>query len=146
VGAHWAGDHFLRLFLALDLLEDLELRKAAKSVDIGLVLLKMQLHLLPNLRTLRIQRASAAREDAALLADLLESRWNVPETVSLPVQMTAFRLDSPLAEVPDLDSSAVLRLARLRKEGMDLQIRSSFYLWFPMWVDLNILYVAAQVP
>ncbi|KAJ7334720.1 hypothetical protein DFH08DRAFT_784773 [Mycena albidolilacea] len=138
VGTHWTADYFLQLFSALDLLEDLDLRKAAKSVDIGLVLLKMQPHLLPNLRTLSIRRASAAHEDAELLADLLESRWNVPETVSLPVQMTAFRLDSPLVEVSDLDRSAVLRLARLRKEGMDIQIRLSFYLWFPMSLRPNV--------
>ncbi|KAF8170696.1 hypothetical protein K438DRAFT_2024283 [Mycena galopus ATCC 62051] len=130
LGPNWTADHFMQLFLALDFLEVLELKKAGRSLNTGLGLLKIHPHLLPNLRSLSVQRTLSELEDVELLADLLESRWNIPAGVSLPVQLKSFRLDSPLSEAPDTFSDALLRLARLRAEGMDIQIRSSFRLWF----------------
>ncbi|KAF7329015.1 F-box domain-containing protein [Mycena venus] len=130
MGLGWTADYFMQLFVTLDSLEELEIKKASQSLDTGLGLLKVQPHLLPNLRSLSVERTFHVRENAELLADLLESRWNIPATVSLPVQLKSFRLDSPLTEAPDADSRAVLRLARLRAEGMKIQIRSSFWSWF----------------
>ncbi|KAJ6589100.1 hypothetical protein B0H19DRAFT_1102905 [Mycena capillaripes] len=112
-GPRWGTEHFKQLFLALDSLEELEVRNANPSLDMGLGLLKAQPRLLPNLRSLRIERTMSDGEDAELLADLLESRWNIPATVSLPV-----------------DSEAVIRLARLRAEGMSIRITSSHWSWF----------------
>ncbi|KAJ6510403.1 hypothetical protein C8R45DRAFT_387774 [Mycena sanguinolenta] len=131
LGPNWTADHFMQLFPAFDFLEELEIRKAGTSLDTGLDLLKAQPHLLPSLRSMSIERTLSYSENVELLADLLESRWRVPATVTLPVQMKSFRLDSPLAEVPDAESEAFLRLAGLRAEGMDIQIRSSLWSWFP---------------
>ncbi|KAJ7034747.1 hypothetical protein C8F04DRAFT_1001635 [Mycena alexandri] len=127
LGPLWTRGDFVRLFVALDSLEGLEVRQATRSLDAGSELLKDEARMLPNLMSLNIKRTMPEEEDAALLADLLESRWNIPAGTSLPVRLKFFKLSSPLAP-PFTDvkgGEAVHRLARLRVAGMDLQITSS---------------------
>ncbi|KAJ7629378.1 hypothetical protein DFH06DRAFT_1480375 [Mycena polygramma] len=130
LGPRWPTDYFMQLFSVLDSLEELEVRKASAALDTGLLLLKAQRLLLPNLKSLRIERTWSDGEDAELLADFLESRWRVPAKVVLPVRLESFWLSSPLTTPPELRSPAVIRLARLRAEGMSIQISSSGYSWF----------------
>ncbi|KAJ6602510.1 hypothetical protein DFH09DRAFT_1125006 [Mycena vulgaris] len=125
LGPTWTGDDFARLLGAMDTLEELEIRKGGEWMDAVFRLLTAQPRLLPNLRLLSVERTLSRGEDAELLADLLETRWNVPAGVSLPVQLKSFRLNSPLTMPPDRESDAVLRLCRLRAEGMMVQITSS---------------------
>ncbi|KAJ7471806.1 hypothetical protein FB451DRAFT_308206 [Mycena latifolia] len=124
-GPPWTANDFLRLFGAMDSLEELEIRKGGQSIDAAFHLLKAQPSLLPNLRLLHVNRTILGTEDAELLADLLETRWNIPVDVSFPVRLESFRLISPLTTAPEIDSIAVLRLARLLVSGMKIQIISS---------------------
>ncbi|KAJ7119470.1 hypothetical protein C8R44DRAFT_788134 [Mycena epipterygia] len=129
-GPLWTADHFAQLFAAIPSLEELEIRKAGKSADAVFLLLQAQSLLLPNLRSLLVERTISNGEDAELLADFLESRWNIPATTSQPVPLTSFRLDSPLTTAPDMDSDAVSRLRLLRVAGMSIRITSSHWSWF----------------
>ncbi|KAJ7208055.1 hypothetical protein GGX14DRAFT_455349 [Mycena pura] len=124
LGLRWTTDHFLRFLTSLDSLEELEIRKANQSLDTGLRFLQAQPSLLPNLRSLDIERTSGD-EDPDLVADFLESRWNVQTSISVPVQMKCFRLRSPLTRAPDFESDAILRLQLLREAGMVIRITSS---------------------
>ncbi|KAJ7730887.1 hypothetical protein DFH07DRAFT_848305 [Mycena maculata] len=127
-----AAGAFTQLFTALDSLEALDVRKAGPALDIAFGLLRAQPHLLPNLASLHVERTHASREeeDAELLADLLEARWNVPDEVTLPVRLRQFRLHSPLTTPPEYRSPAVRRLGRLRAQGMVVEITSAQRSWF----------------
>ncbi|KAJ7645822.1 hypothetical protein B0H17DRAFT_1148267 [Mycena rosella] len=133
LGPLGTADDVLRLLEAIDSLEELEIRKGGPSIDTAFRLLKAQPRLLPNLKLLHVERTMTGAEDAELIADLLEGRWNLnaPAGVSLPVRLESFRLHSPLTTPPELDSDAVLRLARLQVEGMSIQITSSSSSWLP---------------
>ncbi|KAJ6482141.1 hypothetical protein C8R47DRAFT_585314 [Mycena vitilis] len=141
LGSHLPTHLFRQLFLVLDSLEELEVRKAGVALDTGLLLLKAQRLLLPNLKALRIERTWSNGENAELLADVLESRWRVPANVALPVRLESFWLSSPLTTPPELRSPAVIRLARLRAEGMSIRISSSGYSWFAGRPDAFCTYI-----
>jgi hypothetical protein len=122
-GSLWTADDFSRLFKSTPSLEELEIRSGGKSIDAAFRLLTLQ-PLLPNLRSMRVDRTTSDTENAGMFADFLETRWNVPAG-ALSVQLKSFTLDSPLTSLSDLDWDAVLRLRRLVAEGMMINIRSS---------------------
>ncbi|KAJ7034751.1 hypothetical protein C8F04DRAFT_1395304 [Mycena alexandri] len=132
LGPHWERDEFVQVLLTLDSLEGLEVWQTMRSLDAAFAVLKDEPRMLPNLRSLSVERTMPDEEDAVLLADFLESRWKIPAGISLPVQLKLFKLDSPLTPpaADGKDREALYRLARLRAAGMDLRITSSHESWF----------------
>ncbi|KAJ7186741.1 hypothetical protein C8R46DRAFT_278936 [Mycena filopes] len=125
-------DDLSKLFLALDSLQNLELKKCTPSVvHATLALLTAQPHLLPHLATLQMDWTLADRKDVGLLTDFLESRWNIDANSAAPIRLETLGLN-PDIHPPKIavDWGTMLRLNRLREEGMDIPILASLQSWF----------------